>query len=39
LKDIPKEREEELKREIARGREQITRTILAEGKKSFPSME
>jgi membrane protease subunit HflC len=39
LKDIPKEREEELKREIARGREQITRTILAEARKSFLSME
>jgi membrane protease subunit HflC len=37
LKDIPKEREAELKRAIARGREQITRTILAEAKKSSPS--
>ena len=36
LKDIPKEREEELKREIARGREQITRTILAEARKIIP---
>jgi regulator of protease activity HflC (stomatin/prohibitin superfamily) len=36
LKDIPKEREEELKREIARGREEITRTILAEAKRSSP---
>jgi membrane protease subunit HflC len=36
LKDIPKEREEELKRAIARGREEITRTILAEAQKIIP---
>ncbi len=34
LKEIPKEREEELKREIARGREEITRTILTEARRS-----
>ena len=36
LKDVPKEREEELKREIARGREEITRTILTEARKIIP---
>ena len=36
LKDIPKEREEELKRAIARGREEITRTILVEAQKIIP---
>ena len=36
LKEVPKEREEELKKEIARGREEITRTILAEAKKIIP---
>jgi len=36
LKDVPKEQEEELKREIARGREEITRTILAEAQKIIP---
>jgi membrane protease subunit HflC len=36
LKEIPKEREEELKREIARGREEITRTILTEAQKIIP---
>lgn len=36
LKDVPKEKEEELKREIARGREEITRTILAEAQKIIP---
>jgi modulator of FtsH protease HflC len=36
LKDIPKEREEELKRVIARGREEITRTILTEAQKIIP---
>jgi regulator of protease activity HflC (stomatin/prohibitin superfamily) len=36
LKDIPKEREEELKKEIARGREEITRTILTEAQKIIP---
>ncbi len=33
---IPKEREEELKREIARGREEITRIILTEAQKIIP---
>ena len=36
LKDIPKEREEELKRAMARGREEITRTILTEARKIIP---
>jgi len=36
LKDIPKEREEELKRAIARGREEITRTILTEARRIIP---
>lgn len=36
LEDIPKEREEELKKEIARGREEITRTILIEAQKIIP---
>ena len=36
LKEVPKEREEELKRKIARGREEITRTILAEAGKIIP---
>ena len=36
LKDVPEEQEEALKREIARGREQITRTILAEAQKIIP---
>jgi membrane protease subunit HflC len=36
LKDVPKDQEEELKREIARGREEITRTILAEAQKIIP---
>lgn len=36
LKDVPREQEEELKREIARGREEITRTILAEAQKIIP---
>ena len=36
LKDVPKEREEELKKEIARGREQITRTILTEAQRIIP---
>ncbi|MFO7752665.1 MAG: protease modulator HflC, partial [Desulfobacteraceae bacterium] len=36
LKEVPKEREEELKKEIAQGREQITRTILAEAQKIIP---
>jgi membrane protease subunit HflC len=36
LKDVPKEQEEKLKREIARGREEITRTILAQAQKIIP---
>lgn len=36
LKSVPKEQEEELKQEIARGREEITRTILAEAQKIIP---
>jgi membrane protease subunit HflC len=36
LKDIPKEREKELKRSIAHGREEITRTILAKARKIIP---
>jgi membrane protease subunit HflC len=36
LKEVPKEQEAELKREIARGREEITRTILLEAQKIIP---
>jgi modulator of FtsH protease HflC len=36
LEDVPEEREEELKVEITRGREEITRTILAEARKIIP---
>jgi membrane protease subunit HflC len=36
LKYVPKEQEKELKQEIARGREEITRTILAEAQKIIP---
>ncbi|UCF30221.1 MAG: protease modulator HflC [bacterium] len=36
LEAVPREREEELKREIARGREEITRTILTEAQKIIP---
>lgn len=36
LEAVPREREEELKREIARGREEITRTILTEARKIIP---
>ena len=36
LKEVPKEQEADLKREIARGREEITRTILAEAQKIIP---
>jgi membrane protease subunit HflC len=36
LEAIPKEREEELKREIARGREEITRIILTQARKIIP---
>ncbi len=36
LEAIPKEREEELKRKIARGREEITRIILTQAQKIIP---
>ncbi|MBN2528650.1 MAG: protease modulator HflC [Deltaproteobacteria bacterium] len=36
LKDIPKEQEAALKQEIARGREEITRTILNEARRIIP---
>jgi len=36
LKDVPKEQEEKLKQEIARGREEITRTILVKAQKIIP---
>ena len=36
LEEVPAEREEELKKKITRGREEITRTILAEARKIIP---
>lgn len=36
LKEVPAEVREELKKEIVRGREEITRTILAEARKIIP---
>ena len=36
LEEIPVEREEELKKEITRGREEITRAIVAEARKVVP---
>lgn len=36
LEDVPAEREEEIKKEVTRGREEITRTILAEARKIIP---
>jgi membrane protease subunit HflC len=36
LEEVPAEVREELKKEIARGREEITRTILAEARKIIP---
>lgn len=36
LEEIPAEREEELKKQITRGREEITRTILTEARKIIP---
>jgi membrane protease subunit HflC len=36
LEEVPAEREEELKKQIMRGREEITRTILAEARKIIP---
>jgi membrane protease subunit HflC len=34
--EVPAEREEEIKKEVIRGREEITRTILAEARKIIP---
>jgi membrane protease subunit HflC len=36
LEEVPEEREEEIKKQITRGREEITRTILAEARKIIP---
>jgi modulator of FtsH protease HflC len=36
LEEIPAEQEEELRKEITRGREEITRTILAEARRIIP---
>jgi membrane protease subunit HflC len=36
LEEVPAEREEEIKKEITRGREEITRTILTEARKIIP---
>jgi modulator of FtsH protease HflC len=36
LKEVPAEREAEIKKEITRGREEITRTILSEARKIIP---
>lgn len=36
LEEVPAEQQEELKKEISRGREEITRTILAEARKIIP---
>jgi modulator of FtsH protease HflC len=36
LEEVPAEMQEELKKQIARGREEITRTILAEARKIIP---
>ncbi len=36
LEEVPAEREEELKKQISRGREEITRTVLAEAQKIMP---
>ena len=36
LKEVPAEQQEALKKEITRGREEITRTILAEARKIIP---
>jgi membrane protease subunit HflC len=36
LEEVPSEREEELKKQLTRGREEITRTILAEARKIIP---
>ncbi|HNR12448.1 MAG TPA: protease modulator HflC [Thermodesulfobacteriota bacterium] len=36
LEDVPAEQEEELRKQIVRGREEITRTILAEARRIIP---
>ena len=36
LEEVPAEQEEELKKQVTRGREEITRTILAEARKLMP---
>lgn len=36
LEEVPAEREEELKKQVTRGREEITRTVLAEAQKIMP---
>jgi len=36
LEEVPAEREEELRKQITRGREEITRTILAEARRIIP---
>lgn len=36
LREVPKEQEEELKKQINRGREEITRTILTEARRIIP---
>ncbi len=36
LEEVPEEQEKELKKEITRGREEITRTILSEARKIIP---
>ncbi|RJR34564.1 MAG: protease modulator HflC [Desulfobacteraceae bacterium] len=36
LEEVPEEREEEIKKQVSRGREEITRTILAEARKIIP---
>ncbi|PKN61477.1 MAG: protease modulator HflC [Deltaproteobacteria bacterium HGW-Deltaproteobacteria-15] len=36
LEEVPEEREEEIKKQVTRGREEITRTILAEARKIIP---
>lgn len=36
LEEVPEEREQELKKQVSRGREEITRTILTEARKIIP---
>jgi modulator of FtsH protease HflC len=38
LEEVTAEQEEEIKKQITRGREEITRTILAEARKIIPNM-